>query len=88
MSKKNKHRKNLMTVERLLSQIAKFADDPEQRLKEAQAFIKSTFPKVQGMATADRSSPKLVVRVLVDCFDEPIDMRPPRVRKGAEHRTA
>ena len=25
------------------------------------------------MATVDRSSPKLVVRVLVDCFDEPID---------------
>ena len=73
MSKRNKHRRNLMTIERLLSRIAKFAKDPEQRLKEAQAFIKSTFPKVQGMATVDRSSPKLVVRVLVDCFDEPID---------------
>ena len=73
MSKKNKHRRNLMTIERLLSQIAKFADDPEQRLKEAQSFIKSTFPKVQGMATADRSSPRFVVRVLVDCFDQQID---------------
>ena len=73
MSQKNKHRRNLMTIDRLLSRIAKFADDPEQRLKEAQSFIKSTFPKVQEMATADRSSPKFVVRVLVDCFDEPID---------------
>ena len=73
MSQKNKHRRNLMTVERLLSRIAKFTDDPEQHLKEAQSFIKSTFPKVQGMATADWSSPKFVVRVLVDCFDELID---------------
>ena len=73
MSKKNKHRRNLMTVERLLSRIAKFSDDKEQRLKEAQSFIKSTFLKVQGMATTDRSSPRFVVCVLVDCFDEPID---------------
>ena len=73
MSKKNKHRRNLMTVERLLSRIAKFAKDPEQHLKEAQSFIKSTFPKVQGMATTDRSSPRFVVRVLMDCFDEQID---------------
>ena len=51
MSKRNKHRRNLMTIERLLSRIVKFAKDPEQRLKEAQAFIKSTFLKVQGMAT-------------------------------------
>ena len=48
MSKKNNHRRNLITVEKLLSRIAKFAKDPEQRLKEAQSFIKSTFPKVQG----------------------------------------
>ena len=73
MSKKNKHQRNLMTIERLLSRIAKFAKDPEQRLKEAQSFIKSTFPKVQGMATTDRSSPRFVVRVLMDCFDEQID---------------
>ena len=62
-----------MTTERLLSRIARHADEPEKHLKEAQAFIKSTFPKVQGMAAMDRSSPKLVVRVLVDCFDETID---------------
>ena len=73
MSKKNGHRRNLMTVERLLSRIARHADEPEKRLKEAQAFIKSTFPKEQGMAATDKSSPKLVIRVLVDCFDETID---------------
>ena len=73
MSKKNGYRRNLMTTDRLLAQIAKHAEDPEQRLKEAQTFIKSTFPKVQGITTAERSSPTLVVRVLVDCFDEPID---------------
>ena len=73
MSKKNNHQRNLMTVERLLSRIVKFAKDPEQRLKEAQSFIKSTFPKVQGMASAERSSPRFVVRVLKDCFDEEIE---------------
>ena len=73
MSKKNGYRRNLMTTDRLLSRIAKHADEPEQHLKEAQAFIKATFPKVQGMATTEKSSPKLVVQVLVDCFDEPID---------------
>ena len=73
MSKKNGYRRNLMTTDRLLSRIAKHAKEPEQRLKEAQAFIKATFPKVQGMATTEKSSPKLVIRVLVDCFDEPID---------------
>ena len=56
MSKKNDHRRNLMTVEKLLSRIAKFAKNPEQCLKEAQSFIKSTFPKVQGMATFDDRS--------------------------------
>ena len=73
MSKKNDHRRNLMTVEKLLSRIAKFAKNPEQRLKEAQSFIKSTFPKVHGMATTEQSSPRFVVHVLMDCFDEQID---------------
>ena len=73
MSQKNDHRRNLMTVERLLSRIAKFTKNPEQRLKEAQSFIKSTFPKVQGMASTERSSPRFVVHVLMDCFDEQID---------------
>ena len=73
MSKKNDHRRNLMTVEKLLSRIAKFAKNPEQRLKEAQSFIKSTFPTVHGMATTEQSSPRFVVRVLMDCFDEQID---------------
>ena len=81
MSKKNNQRRNLMTVERLLSQIAKFAKDPEQHLKEAQSFIKSTFPKVQGMATTDRSSSRFVVRVLMDCFDEQIDCNHHEYRK-------
>ena len=73
MSKKNGHRRNLMTTERLLARIAKHADNPEQRLEEAQAFVRAAFPKVQGMTTAEKSFPKLVVRVLVDCYDEPID---------------
>ena len=73
MSKKNGYRQNLMTVQRLLSWIAKHTSEPAKCLKEAQAFIKSTFPLVQGMVTKDKSSPTLVIRVLVDCFDEPID---------------
>ena len=73
MSQKNGYRQNLMTTERLLAWIAKHAENPEQRLEEAQAFVKATFPKVQGMATMEKSFPKLVVRVLVDCHDEPIN---------------
>ena len=62
-----------MSTERLLARIAKYADDPDQRLKEAQSILKTSFPKVQGMATAEKSFPKLVVRVLLDCFDQPMD---------------
>ena len=81
MSKKNDHRRNLMTVEKLLSRIAKFAKNPEQRLKEAQSFIKSTFPQVHGMATTERSSPRFVVHVLMDCFDEQMDCNHQKYRK-------
>ena len=73
MSQKNGHRRNLMTTERQLDRIAKHADDPEQRLKEAQALVKASFSKVQGIATTEKSSPQLVVRVLVDCHDQAID---------------
>ena len=43
MSKKCGHKRNLMTVKRLLTRIAKYADEPTKRLKEAQQVIKSTF---------------------------------------------
>ena len=36
MSRKWGHKRNLMTVERLLTHIAKYADEPTKRLKEAQ----------------------------------------------------
>ena len=62
MSQKNGYRRNLMSTERLLARIAKNADDPDQRLKEAQSILKTSFPKVQGMATVEKSFPKLVVR--------------------------
>ena len=55
MSQKNGYRRNLMTTERLLAQIAKHAENPEQRLEEAQAFVRATFPKVQGMTTTEKS---------------------------------
>ena len=58
MSKKNGYRRNLMTTDRLLARIAKHANEPEKRLKEAQAFIKSTFPKVQGMAVTRTDPPR------------------------------
>ena len=45
MSQKNGYRRNLMTTERLLARIAKHAENPEQRLEEAQAFVRATFPK-------------------------------------------
>ena len=73
MSKKSGHKRNLMTVEQLLSRIAKYANEPAKCLREAQAIIKSTFPMVQGMPTGDKCSLELVVRVLMDCLGKSID---------------
>ena len=67
MSKKCGHKRNLMTVERLLTRIAKYADEPTKRLKEAQQVIKSTFPMVQGMPSGDKCTPQFAVHVLMDC---------------------
>ena len=67
MSKKSGHKRNLMTVERLLTRIAKYADEPTKRLKEAQQIIKSNFPMVQGMPSGDKCTPEFAVRVLMDC---------------------
>ena len=73
MSQKKGHDRNLMMVDRLLSQIGKYANEPERRLREAQLVVNSTFPMVQGMPSMDKCSPELVVRVLMDCWGNPID---------------
>ena len=73
MSKKCGHKRNLMTVERLLTRIAKYANEPTKRLKEAQQIIKSTFPMVQGMPSGDKCTPEFAVRVLMDCEGNLID---------------
>ena len=73
MSKKCGHKRNLMTVERLLTRIAKYADEPAKRLKEAQQIIKSTFPMVQGMPSGDKCTPEFAVRILMDCEGNLID---------------
>ena len=73
MSKKCGHKRNLMTVKRLLTRIAKYADEPTKRLKEAQQVIKSTFPMVQGMPSGDKCTPEFAVRVLMDCDGNLID---------------
>ena len=73
MSQKHGHDRNLMSVERLLTQIAKYATEPQKRLREAQLFIDSTFPMVQGMPSKDKCSLELVVRVLMDCHGNVID---------------
>ena len=73
MSKKCGHKRNLMTVERLLTCIAKYAAEPTKRLKEAQQIIKSTFPMVQGMPSGDKCTPEFAVHVLMDCEGNPID---------------
>ena len=73
MSKKCGHKLNLMTVELLLPHIAKYADEPAKRLKEAQQIIKSTFPMVQGMPSGDKCTPEFAVRVLMDCEGNLID---------------
>ena len=73
MSKKCGHKRNLMTVKRLLTRIAKYADEPTKRLKEAQQVIKSNFPMVQGMPSGDKCTPEFAVRVLKDCEGNLID---------------
>ena len=73
MSKKSSHKWNLMTVECLLTRIAKYANEPTKRLKEAQQIIKSNFPMVQGMPSGDKCTPEFAVRVLMDCEGNVID---------------
>ena len=73
MSRTSGHKRNLMTVERLLTRIAKYANEPAKRLKEAQQIIKSNFPMVQGMPSGDKCTPEFAVRVLMDCEGKLID---------------
>ena len=73
MSKKCSHKQNLMTVERLLTRIAKYVNEPTKCLKEAQQIIKSNFPMVQGMPSGDKCTPEFAVRVLMDCEGNLID---------------
>ena len=67
MSRKSGRERNLMSVDRLFSRIAKYANDLEKRLKEAHQMTKATFPMVQGMPSGNKCTPELVVRVLMDC---------------------
>ena len=73
MSKKSSHKRNLMTVERLLTRIAKYANELTKHLKEAQQIIKSNFPMVQGMPSGDKCTPEYAVHVLMDCEGNLID---------------
>ena len=73
MSKKCGHKQNLMTVECLLTRIAKYADELTKCLKEAQQIIKSTFLMVQGMPSGDKCTPEFAVCVLMDCEGNLID---------------
>ena len=73
MSKKCGHKRNLMTVECLLTCIAKYTNEPTKRLKEAQQIIKSNFSMVQGMPSGDKCTPEFAVRVLMDCDGNLID---------------
>ena len=73
MSKKSGHKWNLMTVQRLLTRIVKYANEPTKCLKEAQQVIKSNFPMVQGMSSGDKCTPEFAVWVLMDCEGNLID---------------
>ena len=73
MNKKCGHKWNLVTVKCLLTRIAKYADEPTKRLKEAQQVIKSNFPMVQGMPSGDKCTPEFAVYVLMDCEGNQID---------------
>ena len=67
MNKKSGRKRNLMSVECLLSRIAKYANELEKRLKEAHQMTRATFPMVQGMPSGDKCTPELAIRVLMDC---------------------
>ena len=67
MNKKSGRKRNLMSVNRLLSWIAKYADEPEKRLKEAHQMTRAIFSMVQGMPSGNKCTPELAVRVLMDC---------------------
>ena len=73
MSKKCGHKRNLMTVEGLLTDIAKYANELTKCLKEAQQIIKSSFLMVQGMPSGDKCTLEYAVRVLMDCEGNLID---------------
>ena len=73
MNKKSGKKRNLMSVERLLSRITKYATEPEKRLKKAHQMTRATFPMVQGMPSGDKCTPELAVHVLMDCEGNPID---------------
>ena len=73
MSKKCGHKWNLMTVECLLTHIAKYANEPTKHLKEAQQIIKSSFPMVQGMPSGDKCTLEYAMCVLMDCEGNLID---------------
>ena len=67
MNKKSGKERNLMMVDRLLSWIAKYANEPEKRLKEAHQMTKATIPMVHGMPSGNKCTPELVIHVLMDC---------------------
>ena len=67
MNKKSGRKRNLMSVEHLLSWIAKYANELEKRLKEAHQMTRATFLMVQGMPSSDKYTLALVVHVLMDC---------------------
>ena len=67
MNKKSGRKRNLMSVNRLLSRIAKYANELEKRLKEAHQMTRATFPMVQGMPSSDKCTPELAIHVLMDC---------------------
>ena len=67
MNKKSGRKRNLMSVNCLLSWIAKYANEPEKRLKEAHQMTRATFLMVQSMPSGDKCTPELAVHVLMDC---------------------
>ena len=73
MSKKCGHKRNLMTVEHLLTHIAKYTNELTKHLKEAQQIIKSNFLMVQGMPSGDKCTPEFAMHVLMDCDGNLID---------------
>ena len=88
MSKKCGHKRNLMTVKRLLTRIAKYADEPTKCLKEASAGYQVQLSDGAGDAQWGQVHPGICRVCAQGLRRESHRLRPPGIQERAEHQAA